>query len=176
MKAVWQILFQLCRNIPLEIKSDGVKSIFHGRVMWTGHPSRDFPREAGHNLQGWKSRIKEKGNKAFPPRARCSRLFPLLLSCVFPHPEMMFGLGSDCSFSVCFGEYLSRVRGLRAQTQPRRSPAGMRCPHVSKGTCLQRTRSLAKVMGHRSTKKGDDLKGNSSLMCNQAEILYFCPK
>lgn len=173
MKAVWQILFRLCRNILLEIKSDNTKPIFHGRVMRTGHPSRDFPRETSRSLQGWESRMVEEGNRAFPPRAGCSRLFPLLLSCVFPHPEMMLGLGSDCSFSVCFGEYLRRVRGLRAQPQPSRSPAGTRCPRASKGTCLQRTRSLARVMGHCGTEKSDSLKGNSSLTCNQDEILYF---
>lgn len=36
MKAVGQILFQLCRNILLEIKPDNAKSLFHGRVMQMG--------------------------------------------------------------------------------------------------------------------------------------------
>lgn len=40
------------------------------------------------------------------------------------------------------------------------------------------TKSLARVMGQNNsnTKKGDSLKGNSNLMCNQSGILYFCPQ
>lgn len=122
MKAVGQILFQLYRNVPLEIKSDNAKSIFHSKFMWMGEQSQDFPGEASRILHWEESGTIWKGNKAFPPRWRWGRLSPLLQSCMFPHPETMFRLGSDCSFLVSFGEYLRRRRGLLAQRQPHRSP------------------------------------------------------
>lgn len=114
MKAVVHTSFQFCRKSPMGIKSDNAKSIFHGRVMQMGAHSQHFPREAGRGLVEMEQGI---------PRWRWGRLLPLLQSCIFPHPEMMFRLGSDSSCSVCFGECLRRVRKLVEQQQPCRFPA-----------------------------------------------------
>lgn len=68
MKAVGQILFQICRSIPLEIKPDNVKSLCHGRVMQMEEQSQDFPGDASRSFHREESRSVWKGNKPFPPR------------------------------------------------------------------------------------------------------------
>lgn len=139
MKAVVHTSFQFCRKCPMGIKSDNAKSIFHGRVMQMGAHSQHFPWEAGRGLVETEQGI---------PRWRWGRLLPLLQSCIFPHPEMMFRLGSDSSCSVCFGECLRRVRELLEQQQqiPSSLP-GICCTHISKESCMQRAKSLAGAMG-----------------------------
>jgi len=50
--------------------------------------------------------------------------------------------------------------------------------HLQRDLHTWKARNLARVMGQSNcqTEKGDSLKGNSNLMCNQAGILYFYPQ
>lgn len=122
-----------------------------------------------------------KGNEAFPPKSRWGRLSLLIQSCVFPHSEMLFSFGYDFNFSIYFGQYLMSVRELSAQWQPCRSSAfsWVRAVHtLVKGLECKEPGDLARVteQSNCGTEKGDSLKRNSKLMCNKAEILYFCPQ
>lgn len=137
MKAVGHTSFQFSRKNPMGIKSENAKSIFHGWVMQMGAHSQHFPGEAGRS-PGRGLVEMEQGI----PRWRWGRLFPLLQSCIFPHPEMMFRLGSDSSCSVCFGECFRRVGELLAQQQPHRFPVHSQVPaahtHLQRDLCAKR--------------------------------------
>lgn len=126
-------------------------------------------------FRGEKAGSRRKGTRHSLQGQGAAGSFPCYWAACFHTQRWCLSLALIAAFQFVLGNTSVEWENSEHK-QPRRSAAATRCPHVSKGTCLQRTRSLARVMGHRGTKKGDDLKGNSSLMCNQAEILYFCPQ